>query len=366
MRSGVLGGRHAAVLTTLILVSTFAGCATYRNPVSNPDVPAGLADPFVLLVGNTYHAWGSNLPLRNPTDNVPHLTSTDLVHWTRTADALPTLPSWARPGATWAPGVLVRSYGAPYYVLYFTAVPVDPINGTHCLGTAISAHPEGPFTANNTPLVCQADHRGAIDPSPFVTPGNTDNRAAYLFWKSEDNTFIPARHTNIWSQPLSQDGQAFLAGSRPAIVLTASSNWEHGQVEAPAMVQDPASGRYILFYSGHYWYNEPAYSTGWATCPLTATGFGACTRGQANGWITSTSQVCAPSGAEVFTDTSGFRWLAYQSYMGPADPNSGKCVGVRRLRIDKLCFSAGVPRTNAPSTTDQPLSRSADCRTEVP
>jgi beta-xylosidase len=366
MRNGVLRRRRAAVLTTLILVSTFAGCGTYRNPVSNPDVPAGLADPFVLSVGNTYHAWGSNLPLRNPTDNVPHLTSTDLVHWTRTAGALPTLPAWARAGATWAPSVLVRSYGAPYYVLYFTAVPVDAINGTHCVGTAVATDPAGPFSARNAPLVCQADHRGAIDPSPFVAPGNTDNRAAYLFWKSEDNTFIPARHTNIWSQPLSPDGQAFLAGSQPTVVLTASANWEHGQVEAPAVVLDPASGRYILFYSGHYWYNEPAYSTGWATCPLTASGFGPCTRGQSSAWVTSTSKVCAPSGAEVFTDTNGFRWLAYQSYDGPADPSTSKCVGVRRLRIDKLCFAGGVPRTNAASTTDQLLSRSADCRTDVP
>jgi hypothetical protein len=201
-----------------------------------------------------------------------------------------------------------------------------------------------------------------------VAPGTGENRQAYLFWKTEDNTFHPARPTNIWSQPLSLDGTAFVAGSQPHAVLTASSNWEHGQVEAPAMVHDAASGRYILFYSGHSWYNEPAYGTGWASCTLTAAGFGAgsCTRGQSTAWIASNNQVCAPSGAEVFTDASGFLWLAYQSYVGQADPRTGKCVGTRKLRIDKLCFASGVPRTNAPSTSDQSLSRSRDCRADVP
>ncbi|HZR13043.1 MAG TPA: glycoside hydrolase family 43 protein [Acidimicrobiia bacterium] len=355
-----------AAAATVALVAVLAGCA-YTNPVSAPPDPAGLPDPFVVLVNGVYHAYTTNGPdVDHPTMNIQHVTSTDLVHWSAPTDVLPTLPSWAVAGRTWAPSVLVRGGASPTYVLYFTAQPADrATNGTHCIGTAVASTPDGPFTPRATPLVCQTDHNGAIDPSAFVDPVNGQ---AFLFWKSEDNLFVPARPTIIWAQPLSADGLSFASGSAPSAVMTASSNWEHGQIEAPAMTYDAASGRYVVFYAGHYWYNEPAYGTGWAVCTRTATGFaaGSCTRGQSTQWIASTAHACAPAGVEVFSDNAGYRWLAYHAYVGPADPSTGKCTGARKLRIDKLCFANGVPRTNAPSTGAQTLTRTANCATDIP
>src|SRR5687767_1060346 len=83
----------------------------FRNPVHAADFP----DPFVLRVGDTYHAYGTN----GDGDEVRTLTSTDLVDWRVGGDALPEVGRWAYPGKTWAPEVLARDDGT--YVLYYTA-----------------------------------------------------------------------------------------------------------------------------------------------------------------------------------------------------------------------------------------------------
>src|SRR3712207_3655186 len=90
--------RLALVVCALVCGCGGAAEAPFRNPVHEGDFP----DPFVLRVGETWHAYGTN----GGGQEVRTLTSTDLVRWRRGPDALPEVGAWAYPGKTWAPEVL--------------------------------------------------------------------------------------------------------------------------------------------------------------------------------------------------------------------------------------------------------------------
>jgi arabinan endo-1,5-alpha-L-arabinosidase len=366
----------SAIVVTIALValgSVLASPAspltgTYTNPVSTPSIgPQGVADPFILRVGSTFHLFGTNDGIAK----VPHFTSTDLKTWSAETEALPTLGSWANPDApaTWAPSVLPRWYGNTFYALYYTANGKSPTyGGRQCIGVAVSANPGGPYVdASPTPLVCQLDRNGSIDASPFVWPGQQGNNPyAVLLWKSEDNTQVPSQQTTVWNGLLARSGLSFI--TPPTSILTASySNWEHGMIEAPAVTHDPAGGGYNLFYAGHYFLFNRQYGTGWATCTGGFGIFTQCTRRQAGQWLASSQSVYAPASVEVFSEASGSSWIVYHGYnANQCNPTTGDCTGNRRLRIDKLCFLGGVPRTNGPSSTSQSFVRNASCSQDVP
>jgi beta-xylosidase len=81
-------------------------------------------------------AYGTN----NAVDNVPLLTSTDLVHWTEHGDVLPTGGSWATPGDTWAPEMVRTDAGK--YVIYYTARSKSA--DRQFIGAAVADDPRGP------------------------------------------------------------------------------------------------------------------------------------------------------------------------------------------------------------------------------
>ena len=79
--------RTASLLAALLLAacsgtstpapdSSGASTMTFTNPVYDKNFP----DPGVLREGGTWFAYGTN----NTAQNVPLLTSTDLVHWNET------------------------------------------------------------------------------------------------------------------------------------------------------------------------------------------------------------------------------------------------------------------------------------------
>ena len=90
------------------------------------------------------------------------MESTDLQTWKKAGDALPTLASWAAPGATWAPAVIHLKHS---YLLYYTTTSAR--SRVQCLSVATAKRPGGPFTDSTTaPLVCQPGLGGSIDPTP--------------------------------------------------------------------------------------------------------------------------------------------------------------------------------------------------------
>jgi hypothetical protein len=265
--------------------------------------PYDFPDPFVLRAGSTYFAYATN----STEGNIQIIESGDLSHWNTVGNALPVLPAWATPGATWAPSVLQIGHS---FVLYYAAAVAGRL-GEECISDATAGQPQGPFVDNSTsPLMCQSNRNGSIDPSPFVDA----NGSLYLEWKSNGGQHQPAV---LWSEQLNAAGTGF-TGSAPSPMLASDHGWDAGVIEAPDMVL--FHGRYLLFYSGNSW-NSSDYAVGWATCkgPL-----GPCAEPLSTPILTSGTDIAGPGGESVFTDSNGSMWMAFAAWVPGAVgyPNS--------------------------------------------
>ncbi|MBV8463569.1 MAG: family 43 glycosylhydrolase [Acidimicrobiales bacterium] len=280
--------------------------------------PFDFPDPDVIVVNGTYFAYATN----SVAGNIQIIQSTDRTHWTAVGNALPNLPSWAAPNATWAPGVVTIGGS---FLLYYAVDVGGPGGGEECISLATATQPQGPFVDSSTgPLECQPSLGGSIDPFPFVDADGTP----YLLWKS--NGGMPA---TIWVQQLVPQGNAFAAGTQPAPLLRPDQPWEWGDVEAPDMVL--AGGRYFLFFSGNTWTGS-GYAEGVASCsgPL-----GPCTNLSTQPLLATDSGVAGPGGGSVFVDPTGAFWIAFHGFIPGAVgyPNS------RDLFIRPLDLSGAVP-----------------------
>jgi hypothetical protein len=281
--------------------------------------PFDFPDPDVLLVGSTYFAYATN----SVAGNIQIIESSDLNHWSAVGNALPSLPGWAAPNATWAPAV-AQVGGA--FVLYYAAIVAGPAGGEECISVASATQPQGPFIDSSTaPLACQPSLGGSLDPSPFV---DTDGKV-YLVWKSNGG----AGPATVWSQQLDPAGTGFAANTAPTQLLVPDQPWESGVVEAPDLIT--SAGRYFLFYSGNNW-NSANYSVGIATCsgPL-----GPCGKPLSHPILSSGPHLEGPGGESVFADTSGSFWMTFDAYIPGAMgyPNS------RDLYLARLDLSGATP-----------------------
>lgn len=305
--------------------SNLAEPATFANPVYDTNFP----DPFILRVGETYHAYSTN----DAAANVPTLRSEDLVNWKKGADAMPDLAPWVTPGKTWAPEVLRREGGG--YVLYYTAA--STAEGRQCVGRAVGDSPEGPFVDRaEKPLVCQAREGGSIDASPFV---DGDGRL-YLLWKNDGNAV--GRDTYIYAQRMSADGLDLLG--EPVRLFKQDAAWEGELVEAPVMWQ--RDGEYYLFYSANAYYNK-SYAVGYATCegPL-----GHCRKVPENPILQTRERAVGPGHVAVVEDGDGKTWVA-----DPAGPPAavGSVYPGRTLWLDRLTWEDGKPVLVGPTEARQ-------------
>ena len=279
--------------------------------------PFDFPDPYVLPVGGTTYAYATN----SAEGNIQIISSTDLSHWSPVGNALPSLPAWALPNATWAPSVLPIG---GQYVLYYSAVVAN--GGEQCISAATSAQPQGPFIDTSAaPMACQANLGGSIDPSPFVDTNGTP----YLVWKTIGANGQPP---TIWSQQLDPAGTG-LTGSGAVPLLGPGQSWEGGVVEAPDLVA--VAGRYYLFYSGNQW-NSANYAVGVATCtgPL-----GPCTKPSAQPILSSGAGLFGPGGATVFADSSGAFWIAFHAWA----PGAVGYPHNRDLYLRRLSFFGPLP-----------------------
>lgn len=291
----------------LMLVSSGTGA-----PVFGGD----FADPAVVVVGSTYWAYGTGSAGRN----LQVMQSQDLKQWSAPTDPLPSLPAWASPGHTWAPGVVQVGQT---FVMYYTVR--DSASGRQCISVATSSVPAGPFTDTSAgPLVCQLANGGSIDPNPYVDPSGS----LYLLWKSDDNAI--GQPTHLWGQRLTADGKA-LEGA-PSLLLTESAAWQAPRAEGPSVVA--SGGRYYLFYGANN-YDTASSGIGYATSSVL---LGAYTnRSVSKPWLGTRRNAQGPQGPAVFTDTSGQLRLAFAAWYGTVGYENG---GVRSLWVATLSFSS--------------------------
>ncbi len=319
-----------AAALTLSLVSgalasdAIAGPRAAAQTTAAPAYGGDFPDPYVLRVGGVYYAYSTNVA----GVNVPVMSSTDLVSWTPTSDALPPLPGWASPGRTWAPTVLAR---AGTYVLYYTVTQTS--TGRQCISVATAPSPAGPFRDTSSgPLVCQLDRGGSIDPYVFTDSGGS----SYLLWKSDDNAL--GRTTSLWGRALAASGTGFAWFSSPVRLLTQTAAWQAPLIEGPAMVR--SGNTYYLFYGANNW-DSSTSAIGYATCsrPL-----GPCVdRSTAGPWLATDPTGAGPIGPQgptVFTDTTGRLRLGFAAWNGPVGYANG---GVRALWTAPLSFVNGKP-----------------------
>lgn len=273
--------------------------------------PWDFPDPFVLNAGDRYYAYATN----SVGGHVQVITSGDLRSWNWVGEALPVLPSWADPYATWAPSVM---WVGGRYALFFTA-RLGNGSQTQCIGVAFSNGPTGPFGGSpSEPLVCQAEESGSIDPSPFLGADGTP----HLTWKSEGEA--GGGVAKIWSAPLTGDATSF--ASPPTELLAADRGSEGGTIEGPSMVR--MGGQWFLLYSSNRW-NTADYHLDVARCDSPS---GPCNKPADNTILASHDSVKGPGGGEVFVARDGSVRLAYHAWRAPdiGFPNS------RFLHVDQL------------------------------
>jgi hypothetical protein len=284
--------------------------------------PFDFPDPDVIAVGSTFFGYATN----SVGGSIQIIESNDLTHWAAVGDALPSLPGWAAPSATWAPAV--TQFGAKF-LLYYTAKVAA--TGQQCISVATASQPEGPFVDTSTaPMECQMALGGSIDPSPFVD----NNGTPYLEWKSQGPV-----GSGLWSQQLNPKGTGFAFASRPYQTLLPDYAWQAGTVEAPDMVT--AGGRYFLFYSGNNW-NTASYAVGVATC---AGPVGPCSDSSPTPILASGDGVAGPGGESVFADGSGSYWIAFHAWV----PGSVGFPNSRCLYVRHLALSGPVPVVGGPA-----------------
>jgi hypothetical protein len=283
-------------------------------------------DPHVLVVGGVYYAYSTNVA----GVNVPMMTSTNLSLWTKTTEALPSLPGWASPDHTWAPTVLARGNG---YVLYYTVR--DTVSDRQCVSVATAASPAGPFTdASSGPLVWSA-RPGRVDrpaglhrPARLVVPPVEERRQRL---RQADGPVGP---------PSANGGAGFAWWSSPVRLLTQTAAWQAPALEGPTMIK---SGKtYFLFYGANDW-NSARSAIGYATCsgPL-----GPCVDRSTTGpWFATNaggSGPVGPQGPTLFTDVNSKLRLGFAAWNGAI----GYPGGVRALWTARLSFVNGKPVLN--------------------
>jgi beta-xylosidase len=302
-----------AKVATVATVASVASAPQTRSAKAKATSPVvyseDFPDPFVLTTSTGYVAFSTN----SRGMNVPELVSSDLVNWSAAADALPTLPDWARKSGTWAPSV-VEVNGT--YVMYVTLF--DTRRGVECIFSAAAVTATGPYAVTDSePLRCATN--GSIDPSVF-----TDSHGRlWLTWKDEAQG---KRAATISAAQLQSDGLSF--ATRPTALLTASETWERDNVEGPSLVR--SGDHYVLFFSTGAW-TSSGYSTGYATC---ATPVGPCTVHDGP-WLSSADGLDGPGGLQVFTATDGATYAAFHTWLPCTDCSQWKRVlNIGRLDLD--------------------------------
>lgn len=191
------------------------------------------ADPFIMLDGDTYYAYGTK------SDNgIACYSSDDLVHWNARGLALHDYDSYADQWF-WAPEVYKVGNR---YLMYYSA------NEHICVAEGTS--PIGPFVQKEK--VSMLPNEKAIDNTLFIDTDGTP----YLFFDRFNDGI------NVWVAKLNDD-LLTIDESTMTHCIKQSQSWEfEGVNEGPCVIKH--GDTYYMTYSGNG-YTNPEYGIGLAT-----------------------------------------------------------------------------------------------------
>ena len=298
--SSPVGGRYLPMLRSNDLVTwtihrrwstSSAPWAGGPSPSSDPSIPIEIRQSAM----SDGDKWNMNDALVRPAS------------WGLTHDQGP----WVKKDL-WAPGV--AQIGGTWFA--YSAVKVsnqsdDPHGyGRFCITVASASSHAGPFRDSSTsPVVCDVDPAGSIDPSPYLDP--TTN-TWYLTWKAAGK--VGSYPSALKAQRIGTDGRLAPGSSPVTLLQTRPDSWEGNTIENPSLVY--WGGETYLFYAGNdsaaNEYGVSNYGTGWARCPQGPRG--ACVRMTDQPLLSSGDPQQGPGGGSAFVDKNGQLRFAYSYY----------------------------------------------------
>ena len=313
--------KHIAIFVSLALFACMCACgAKYTDPddiiVPETSSPVQLADPFIMLDGDTYYAYGTHA-----SSGIEVFTSNDLKEWTFQGLALQSKDVWADRWF-WAPEVY--KVGEKYYMYY---------SADEHICAAVSDSPIGPFTQKNkSPMI--ADEK-CIDNSLFID----DDGKPYLIF----DRFNGGLNINV--AELEDDLLNIKRGTiTPCIHM--SQDWEkvYPTVNEGGFVIKH-KGLYYMIYSANS-YESPSYGIGCATSEKIT---GPWTKYDENPLLQFPGNLQGVGHGTIFQDKDGQLRIVYHSHWSktsihPRIMHIGKVSfenvgGVDRMRISKEFFT---------------------------
>ena len=265
-----------------------------------------LADPYILLDGGTYYAYGTN-----DANGIRCYTSDDLRVWKYEGLALhkdnTTETQWF-----WAPEVY---HIKGKYIMYFSA--------NEHLYAATASSPKGPFVQVGTyQMNSLLGNEKCIDSHVFIDEDST----AYIF-------FVRFNDGNcIWQAKLSDDFITPIAGTLRKC-FAVSQDWENkmGRVnEGPNVIK--YNRRYYLTYSGND-YRSQDYAVGYAYTNNIATG--TWTKYTSNPILRRWDDLVGTGHHSLFYDKEGILRIVFHAH------NSTESVQTRLMYIGTMQFRSG-------------------------
>lgn len=231
--------KFCAILLCVMCLCSCNKQQTSQDQAENAvaESPVEFADPFVMLDGDTYYAYGT----MKCNDGVYVYTSDDLETWTPAGLALDKADSHADVNF-WAPEIY--KVGDNRYLMYYSA---------DCtINVAESESPLGPFKEVGMKPMIDAK---AIDNSLFI---DTDGKA-YLFFDifGEGTEFLSVYMAEL------EDDLTTVKENTITKCIGQSQPWEEGSVNEGSFVTKYGD-TYYMTYSGNG-YTDPTYGVGVAT-----------------------------------------------------------------------------------------------------
>ena len=285
-----------AFILTLLLFPLFASAEGGKSQVP-------LADPYILLDGNTYYAYGTN-----DANGIRCYTSDDLRVWKYEGLALnktnTTETQWF-----WAPEVY---HIGDKYIMYYSA--------NEHLFAATATSPKGPFKqVGSYQMGSLLGDEKCIDSHVFFDEDNT----AYIF-------FVRFNDGNcIWQAKLSDDYITPIASTLRKC-FAASQSWElkQGRVnEGPNVIKN--GKRYYLTYSGND-YRSQDYAVGYAYTNNIASG--TWTKYANNPILRRWDDLVGTGHHSLFYDKEGLLRIVFHAH------NSTESVQTRLMYIGTMTF----------------------------